>query len=141
MMMRMMMMMIVVMVFGTDDVLLERLKSLGPAAVELELSLLSSASVDATDDDDVELVVNFIDFLTYLFSTKRDVDLATSYLGLLLKVSSRSFVIIVYDTLLKVISRSLIRCVAYIDRQECISLSRVCTHHCSVTRSTCLCHC
>jgi len=58
---------------------------MGPAAVELELSLLSSSSVNADDDDD--LIVNFIDFLTYLLSTKRDVDLATSYLGLLLKVS------------------------------------------------------
>lgn len=56
---------------------------MGPAAVELELSLLSSSSVNADDD----LIVNFIDFLTYLLSTKRNVDLATSYLGLLLKVS------------------------------------------------------
>jgi len=88
-------------VFNTDDMMLERLKSMGPAAVELELSLLSTVPADhaaaaATTtnddiDDDVDLVINFINFLTYLFSTKRNVDLANSYLGLLLKVSSKSF--------------------------------------------------
>ena len=77
---------------------------MGPAAVELELSLLSSspadtitdvtadvtADVSADSSVDVDLIISFIEFLTYLFSTKRDVDLATSYLGLLLKVSSLS---------------------------------------------------
>ena len=74
---------------GTDEVVLERLKSMGPSSVELELSLLSSlpAAAAADDDDDTQLIINFINFLTYLFSTKRDVDLASSYLGLLLKVS------------------------------------------------------
>jgi len=78
---------------------------MGPAAVELELSLLSSSPADTITDVtadvtdvtadvtadssvDVDLIISFIEFLTYLFSTKRDVDLATSYLGLLLKVSS-----------------------------------------------------
>ena len=81
------MMMIVI---NTDDVVLQSLKSMGPSAIELELSLLSSAAPAAAaggDDDDDDLIINFIDFLTYLFSSKRDVDLATSYLGLLLKVS------------------------------------------------------
>jgi len=73
---------------GTDEVVLERLKSMGPSSVELELSLLSSLpAAAADDDDDTQLIINFINFLTYLFSTKRDVDLASSYLGLLLKVS------------------------------------------------------
>ena len=80
----------------TDDVILQSLKSMGPAAIELEMSLLSSvpaddatatAAADDDDDDDDDLIINFINFLTHLFSTKRDVDLASSYLGLLLKVS------------------------------------------------------
>ena len=79
-------------VFDTDDSVLQSLKSMGPSAIELELSLLSSVPADSAADaaatsDDHDLIINFIDFLTYLFSTKRDVDLATSYLGLLLKVS------------------------------------------------------
>jgi len=69
------------------DAVLHSLKSLGPAAVELELSLLSSPADDSADDDD--LLVAFIELITYLFTAKRDVDLASSYLGLLIKVSSQ----------------------------------------------------
>jgi len=80
-------------VFDTDEIFLESLKSMGPSSIELELSLLSTiipadtpaAAAAAAGSSD--LMINFIDFLTYLFSTMRDVDLATSYLGLLLKVS------------------------------------------------------
>jgi len=65
---------------------------MGPSAIELEISLLSSHHpADAAADDDDDLIINFIDFLVDLFASKQDVDLATSYLGLLLKVSSRSF--------------------------------------------------
>jgi len=78
-----MMMMMMMMMMNTDDVVLQSLKSMGPSAIELELSLLSSTAADA----DADLIINFIDFLTYLFSSKREVDLASSYLGLLLKVS------------------------------------------------------
>ena len=75
--------MMMMMMMNTDDVVLQSLKSMGPSAIELELSLLSSTAADA----DADLIINFIDFLTYLFSSKREVDLASSYLGLLLKVS------------------------------------------------------
>ena len=71
----------------SDDAVLESLKSMGPAAVELELSLLTSSPTDAATDADSDVMMMFVDFLTYLFSAKRDVDLASSYLGLLLKVS------------------------------------------------------
>jgi len=78
---------------AVDDVVLQSLKSMGPAAVELELSLLSSVPADdvaagchGDGDDADELIIKFIQFLTYLFTTKSDVDLASSYLGLLLKV-------------------------------------------------------
>jgi len=81
-------------VIDTDELILQSLKSMGPSSIELELSLLSStpaaaaaAAAAAADNSDADLIINFIDFLIYLFSTKRDVDLATSYLGLLLKVS------------------------------------------------------
>ena len=88
----MMIMMMMIMVVVTDDCILHSLKSMGPATIELELSLLCTLSAhDATDDDedeDVDLVVDFIQFLTHMFSTKKDIDLASSYLGLLLKVSA-----------------------------------------------------
>ena len=89
----------------TDDLVLQSLKSMGPAATELEMSLLSSVPVDtaaaAADDDDNDLIINFINFLTHLFSTKRDVDLASSYLRLLLKVRRKSFQI--FDLLFNMI--------------------------------------
>jgi len=92
-------------VVDTDDLVLQSLKSMGPAAIELEMSLLSSVPVDtaaaADDDDDNDLIINFINFLTHLFSTKRDVDLASSYLGLLLKVRRKSFQI--FDLLFNMI--------------------------------------
>ena len=78
-----------------DEAILQRLKSMGPSAIELELSMLSSDPPDtaaaAADEDDDDLMINFIDFLAHLFCSKQDVDLATSYLGLLLKVGLRSF--------------------------------------------------
>jgi len=93
-------------VVDTDDLVLQSLKSMGPAAIELEMSLLSLVPVDtaaaaADDDDDNDLIINFINFLTHLFSTKRDVDLASSYLGLLLKVRRKSFQI--FDLLFNMI--------------------------------------
>ena len=69
-----------------DDAVLTVLKSMPSSTIEFELSLLSSAAGSADDDD--QLLVDFIHFLAFLFSTKRDVDLASSYLGLILKVTS-----------------------------------------------------
>jgi U3 small nucleolar RNA-associated protein 21 len=61
---------------------LDMLKSMGPSAIELELSLL----VPDVDGGSMDLVLDFIDFLVNLFETKRDTDLASSYLGLFLKL-------------------------------------------------------
>ena len=92
-MMMMLMMQIMLMMVVTDECILHSLKSMGPAAIELELSLLCTlpardAAADADADEDVDLVVDFIQFITHMFSTKKDIDLASSYLGLLLKVSA-----------------------------------------------------
>jgi hypothetical protein len=55
---------------------------MGPSATEVELSLLAPHDAERS----TELMVQFIDFLAYMFSTKRNVDLAVSYLGLFMKV-------------------------------------------------------
>jgi len=80
-------------VFASDEPVLQSLKAMGPSAIELEISLLSTIPPDSAtttttndDDDDDDLIIKFIEFLSYLFSVKRDVDLASAYLGLLLKV-------------------------------------------------------
>ena len=96
--------MIVLLLMCLDDAVLHSVKSMGPAAVELELSLLytstdantpsgpsaTTSQGDATGPVDAaahaDLMLSFIEFLSYLFSAKQDVDLASSYLGLLLKV-------------------------------------------------------
>ena len=56
--------------------------SMGPSATEVEFSLLAPHDAEYS----LELMVQFMEFIAHMFSTKRNVDLAVSYLGLFMKV-------------------------------------------------------
>ena len=68
--------------FFTDEAVLKSLKELGPSGVDVELRSLAPEAGGSVD-----LMLQFMVFIDYVFSSNRDFELAQSYLGLFLKVN------------------------------------------------------
>jgi U3 small nucleolar RNA-associated protein 21 len=64
-----------------DLTLLEDMKQMGPSSIDAEIRSLSEDMGGSTD-----LIEKFLNFILYLLSTKKNFELANSYLALLLKL-------------------------------------------------------
>ena len=68
--------------------LLETMKKMGPSAIDIEIRSLGEDMGGS-----VELIQKFLQFILYILSTRRDFELANSYLALCLKLHSDTIVI------------------------------------------------
>jgi U3 small nucleolar RNA-associated protein 21 len=65
----------------TDTSLLEDLKKMGPSAIDMEMR-----SLGVEMGGSVELMQNFLQFILYLFSTKKHFEIVNAYLALFIKL-------------------------------------------------------